>query len=77
MIDTAGQGGWAFGIDCRRRAADETPGLADHVRPQRVIKRCIIYLADEFRELLCLIHGHPWRRTPGSAIVGTTVAELP
>ena len=28
-----------------------------------------------FGELLWLIHGHPRRRTPGSAIADTTVAE--
>src|ERR1700687_5106137 len=63
IIDSAGQGGWALGKDCRHRAADETPGLAEHTAPQRGIQRGIVDLADEFRKLLCLIHGHPRRRT--------------
>jgi hypothetical protein len=49
IMDTAAPGGWALGIDCRRRAADEVPGLADHVAPQRGINRCVVDLADEFR----------------------------
>jgi hypothetical protein len=42
VIDAAGRGGWALGIDRRRRAADEMAGLADNVAPQRGIKRCVI-----------------------------------
>src|ERR1700681_3079771 len=61
-MDRDGHGGGALGIDGRRRAADETPGLADNVAPQRRSQRGIVDLADEFRELLCLIHGHLRRR---------------
>ena len=76
IIDCAGQGGWALGKDCRHRAADETPGLAEHAAPQRGIERCIIDLADEPRELLCLIHGHPRRRTSGPALLFVAVVAV-
>ena len=63
IIEIAGQGGWALGIDCRRRAADETPGVADNATPPRGIQRGIVDLTDERRTPLCLIHGPPRRRT--------------
>jgi hypothetical protein len=51
-------GNRAPGKNCRRRAADETPGLADNFAPQRWIERRVIDLADELREILCLIRSH-------------------
>src|SRR5260370_2820874 len=67
VIDITRQGGWALGIDCRRRTADETPGLADNVTPKRGIQRGIVDPADQFRKLLCQIHAHPRSRTPRTA----------
>src|SRR5882757_2406986 len=68
MIDMAYPGGRALGVDRRRRAADEAPGLAERVAPQRRIQRCVIDLADQFGQFLGLIHGYSQRRTPRPAI---------
>jgi hypothetical protein len=76
IIDIAIPGDRALGKDCRRRSADEAPGFGDNAAPQRRVERCIIYLADELRGLLCLIHGHPRRRTSGPAIVDIVAAGL-
>jgi hypothetical protein len=54
IVDIAASGDRVLGKDCRCRAADETPGPAANLTPQRRVTRRIVNLANEFREMRIL-----------------------